>query len=73
MNSVKESGLGHLRFHDLRHSFVTNARRAEIERKVIKAISGHTTDSSFDRYSHVETADITSAVDRLGSFLDEQD
>ena len=73
MKAVKQSGLGHLRFHDLRHSFVTNARRAGIERKVIKAISGHSSDSSFDRYSHVETTDITGAVDRLGSFLDEQD
>ena len=69
VSSVKKSGLGHLRFHDLRHSFVTNARRAGIERKVIKAISGHSSDSSFDRYSHVETTDITGAVNKLEEFL----
>lgn len=70
--ATKEAGLEGLRFHDLRHSFVTNARRAGIDRKRIKSISGHVSDKIFDRYNHVYEKDILDAAQRISSFLADQ-
>jgi integrase len=70
--ATKNAGLDGLRFHDLRHSFVTNARRAGIDRKRIKSISGHVSDKVFDRYNHVYEEDILDAAQRISGFLADQ-
>lgn len=50
--------------HDLRHAFTTNLRRAGVPEREIMAITGHSSRSTFDRYSKVNEADLRRAVDR---------
>jgi integrase len=53
-------------FHDLRHTFATNARRAGIPRNVIMAIMGHSTGGDMHaRYDKVEDSDLLEAIDRM--------
>jgi integrase len=53
-------------FHDLRHSFATNARRAGVSRNVIMAIMGHSTGGDMNaRYDRIEDSDLLTAIDRI--------
>lgn len=56
-------------FHDLRHSFVTNSRKAGVAESVIMAITGHSTREMFDRYNAVDHDDTAVAVTQLESYL----
>ena len=49
-------------FHDLRRSFVTNARRRGVPESVVMRMSGHRTRSVFDRYNVIEDEDVRAAV-----------
>lgn len=60
-----DAGLGHVWFHDLRRSFVTNARRRGVPESVVMRMSGHRTRSVFDRYNIVEEEDLRTAVSRI--------
>jgi len=53
-------------FHDLRHTFATNARRAGIPRNVIMAIMGNSTGGDMNaRYDKIEDSDLLEAIDRI--------
>jgi integrase len=52
-------------FHDLRRSFVTNARRRGVPESVVMRMSGHRTRAVFDRYNIVEEDDMRDAVKRI--------
>lgn len=56
-------------FHDLRHTFVTNMRRAGVDETVIMKITGHSTREMFDRYNFVSDEEATVAMQKFGSFL----
>ncbi len=56
-------------FHDLRHTFNTNMRKAGVAESVIMAITGHSTRAMFDRYNTIDVDDALKAVDRLELFL----
>lgn len=58
-------------FHDLRHSFVTQMRKAGVPESVIMSITGHVTRSMFDRYNKVDTSDKENAAARFMSYLSE--
>jgi integrase len=60
-------------FHDLRHTFNTNARRAGVHESVIMKITGHSTRQMFDRYNTVDDRDILEASQRIGLFLEMSD
>ena len=60
-----EAGLTHIRFHDLRRSFVTNARKRGISESVVMRMSGHKTRSVFERYNVVDETDLREARSRL--------
>lgn len=52
-------------FHDLRHTFVTNARKKGVQESVIMSITGHSTREMFDRYNTVDMEDIQEAVRKI--------
>jgi integrase len=52
-------------FHDLRHTFNTNMRKAGVQESVIMRITGHSTRSMFDRYNTIDEGDLREASDRM--------
>jgi integrase len=66
---LERAGIEDFRFHDLRHTFVSNARKAGVDRTVIMKLTGHKTLSMFTRYNTVDQADAREAVNRLDDFL----
>lgn len=61
----KKAGMPELIFHDLRRSAVRNMVRAGISKHVAKLISGHQTDSVFDRYDITDATDLAEAARKL--------
>ena len=55
-------------FHDLRHTFNTNMRKAGVQESVIMEITGHSTRSMFDRYNTVDEGDLRAAMDSMKTF-----
>ena len=56
-------------FHDLRHTFNTNMRKAGVPESVIMQITGHSTREMFDRYNVVDEEDTREAMTKLEGFL----
>jgi len=57
-------------FHDLRHTFNTNMKKAAVAESVIMAITGHSTREMFDRYNTADAEDTRQAIDRLHGYLE---
>ena len=68
--AVRKAGLKHLRFHDLRHTYVSLLIRAGANAKEVSTWAGHSTVAfTLDRYGHLyEDAD-DSMPDRLDALL----
>ena len=60
-------------FHDLRHCFNTNMRKAGISESVVMSITGHSTREMFDRYNTIDKLDKKKAVDQLEVFFQSVD
>jgi len=56
-------------FHDLRHTFNTNMRKAGVPESVIMEITGHSSREMFDRYNTVDEEDTRKAVNQLEEHL----
>jgi integrase len=56
-------------FHDLRHTFNTNMRKAGVPESVIMEITGHSSREMFDRYNRVDEEDAREAINRLEVFF----
>jgi integrase len=67
VRACQKAGMKNATFHDLRHTFVTNARRAGIDYFRIMAITGRKTMSVFKRYNTVDEADLRQAMQMLES------
>jgi integrase len=61
---------GGFTFHDLRHTFNTNMRKAGVPESVIMDITGHSTRAMFDRYNTIDEADREKASLQLNAFLE---
>jgi integrase len=61
---------GGFTFHDIRHTFNTNMRKAGVAESVIMAITGHSTREMFDRYNTVDETDTRHAVKSLEVFFE---
>jgi integrase len=62
---AKKAGFPGLLLHDMRRSAVRNMVRAGVSKHVAKRISGHTTDSIFDRYDIGDEADLVDAAQKI--------
>ena len=60
-------------FHDLRHTFNTNMRKAGVAESVIMEITGHSTREMFDRYNTVDEDDTRKAINKLEVFFGKVD
>lgn len=59
-------GLGDLRFHDLRHSAASAMINAEVDLYTVGAVLGHKSAQSTQRYSHLATKALKTAVGKIG-------
>ena len=50
--AVRRSGIGHIRFHDLRHTFATRLRRKNVNPFTVQKLMGLSSIEMFLRYSH---------------------
>jgi integrase len=57
-------------FHDLRHTFNTNMRKAGVQESVIMEITGHSTREMFDRYNRIDEDDARNAVNQFERFIE---
>jgi integrase len=67
MRACQKADVRNAAFHDLRHTFATNARRAGIDYFRIMAMTGHKTMAVFKRYNTVDEADLRDAMQLLES------
>ena len=67
--ACKKAGIEDFKFHDLRHTFNTNMRKARVERSVIMKITGHKTISMFETYNTGDMDDAYEAIRRLDDYL----
>lgn len=65
----REAGINNFRFHDLRHTFNTNMRRAGVDHSVIMKLTGHKTAAMFHRYNTVDAEDAREAYQKLDVLL----
>ena len=56
-------------YHDLRHTFNTNMRKAGVPESVIMNITGHSTRDMFDRYNTIDSEDTREAIEQLSSYF----
>jgi integrase len=70
VRACRKTGIANATFHDLRHTFATNARRAGIDYFRIMAITGHKTMLVFKRYNTVDERDLRQAMGQLDTYLD---
>jgi integrase len=70
--ACRKAGIANLRFHDIRHTFNTNMRKAGVDQSVIMKLTGHKTPSMFQRYNTVDVDDAKSAFRRLDEFLSQE-
>ena len=68
-SACKAAGIASFVFHDLRHTAITNMRRAGIDPLTIMQISGHKTMVCFRRYNSFREADLRAAVEKANTYL----
>jgi len=76
--ALRRSGIPHLRFHDLRHSFGSNLSMAGVDIATIQELMGHKDISTTKRYLHPSPSHKKEAVERLkfspmDTYLDTQE
>jgi len=71
--TVKRSGLRHIRFHDLRHSFNTRLLEAGVMQEVRMVLMGHSTGGKVhSTYTHVELPIKREAIVKLEQWMNRQ-
>ena len=67
---LKDAGLPHIRFHDLRHTFATTALQNGVDVKTVSSMLGHY-DAGFTlrTYTHATRQMQEQAAEKMGSFM----
>ena len=67
---LKDAGLPHIRFHDLRHTFATTALQNGVDVKTVSSMLGHY-DAGFTlrTYTHATRQMQQKAAEKMGSFM----
>ncbi len=67
---LRDAGLDHIRFHDLRHIYATLAIQNGVDAKTVSSILGHY-DAGFTlrTYTHATPAMQQAAADKVGCFI----
>ena len=67
---LKSTGLGHLKFHELRHTFATTALQNGVDVKTVSSMLGHY-DAGFTlrTYTHATRQKQEQAAEKMGSFM----
>ncbi len=68
-NACRRAGVVGFRFHDFRHTAVTNMRRAGIDHLTVMRITGHKTLTVFKRYNSFAEGDLREAASRYNTYL----
>lgn len=63
------AGLGHLRIHNLRHSFASHAAVMSETSPMIAKLLGHSTLQMTGRYAHLDGDAVVAATDSIGAIL----
>jgi integrase len=71
-NALEEVEIKDFRFHDLRHTWTTNARKAGVDRTVIMKLTGHKTLSMFTRYNSVDEDDAKQALQLMEGYFEDR-
>jgi len=66
----RDTGLTDVVFHDLRHTAITNLRRAGIDALTARQITGHKTMAVFKRHNTIDEEDLTAAQRRIDTYMD---
>ena len=69
----KTAGLPGLRFHDLRHTYITELAEAGTPDQVIKSLVGHVSQQMLEHYTHIRMQAKRDAVDLVSQRRLEQD
>ena len=72
MKILQDAGLGHLRFHDLRHTFATTALQNGVDVKTVSSMLGHF-DAGFTlrTYTHATRQKQDEAAQTMGNFMEQ--
>lgn len=65
-------GLGHIHFHDLRHSAASELINAGVDLFTVGRVLGHKDPRSTQRYSHLAIDTLTAAAGKIGKKSDGQ-
>ena len=67
--AIRRSGIRHIRFHYLRHTFNTRLLELSVPREVRMALLGHTFGDTHESYEHVELPMKREAIRKLDAWL----
>jgi integrase len=71
--SLKNAGIRHVRFHDLRHTFNTRLMEAGVMQEIRMALMGHSTGGKVHAtYTHIELPAKREAIRKLEQWVSEQ-
>jgi integrase len=62
---VKEAGIPHFRYHDIRHTFASRLIMAGVDLRTVQQLMGHKTIAMTVRYAHLAPSHEQEAIERL--------